>query len=325
MAASDSPSLAKSFAKTFVGFVIGVGIASFAIHSTGVSAKEILEHLTGADPFRIVLGMFGGFVLTASQAVRWSAILRGIHPTVRFWTVFQSKLVGFAANSILPARLGDFVRVEFVSAVTGVTRSKVLASGVVDLWFDKIGWLITFGVAFFVAPMPDWVLKAMLVMGAIIIVLGTLLYFLSRGETGNTVLGRFRQGLDQPNFGRLFLRQLWLSPLSWVWETLLILFVAAAFQIPLSFSQAFAVLTAFNVSMVVPIPANAGAFEVAATFSLTAFGVPPAHAVAFSLIYHLILLVPGVPAGAIFFIRQSDQFGFSRVLNRLREPKGASP
>ena len=320
MAASDSSTLAKSFAKTFLGLLIGVAIATFAIRATGVSREGILANLAIADPVRIVFGMLGGYLLTASQAVRWRAILRGIHP-VRFWTVFQSKLVGYAANSILPARLGDLVRVEFVLAITKVPRSKVLATGITDLWFDKIGWIITAVVAYFIAPMPDWVLKAMLVMAAAIVVVGGLLFFLSRGKTGDTVLGRFREGLDQPQLGRLCLKQLWLSPLSWAWETLLIMFVASAFDIPLTFPQAFAVLTAFNISMVVPIPANAGAFEVAATFALKAFGVAPDRAVAFSVIYHLILLIPGVTAGAIFFSRHSGKFEFARAIRQMREVK----
>ncbi len=324
MAGPGSSPLAKSIGKTILGLVIGIGIATVAVRATGVSREGILANLAIADPLRIALGMLGGLVLTAAQAVRWRAILRGIHP-VRYWTVYQSKLVGYAANSILPGRLGDLIRVEFVSAITKVPRSKILATGITDLWFDKIGWIVTFGIAYLVAPMPDWLLKAMAVMGALIVVVGGLLYFLSRGKTGDTVLGRFREGLEQPNFGRLFLHQLWLSPLSWIWETLLILFVASAFQIPLNFGQAFAVLTAFNVSMVVPIPANAGAFEVAATYALKGFGVDPDRALAFSLIYHLMLLLPGVTLGALFFSAHGGKFEFARALGKLRGPKGANP
>jgi uncharacterized membrane protein YbhN (UPF0104 family) len=323
MAASAFPGLAKNIAKTLVGLVIGVGIATFAIHATGVSWTGIRANFAIADPVRIAIAfLIGGYGLSAAQAVRWRAVLRGIHP-VRLWIVFQSKLVGFASNSILPARLGDLVRIEFVSAVTNIPRSKVLATGVMDLWFDKIGWIVTFGIAYFVAPMPKWVLEAMLVMGAILIVVGAALYFLSRGKTGDTVLGRFRQGLDQPNFGRLCVQQLWLSPLSWIWETLLILFVASAFRIPINFAQAFAVLTAFNVSMVVPIPANVGMFEMAATYALRGFGVDPARALSFSLVYHLVLLIPGVLTGAIFFSAHGGKFGLARALKQMREPKGA--
>jgi uncharacterized membrane protein YbhN (UPF0104 family) len=321
---SESSALAKNFAKTALGLLIGVGIAVFAVRATGVSREGILANLAIASPWKIALGMLGGFVLSAAQAVRWRAILNGIYP-VRYFTVFQSKLVGYAANSILPGRLGDLVRIEFVSAITKIPRSKVLATGITDLWFDKIGWILTFGIAYFIAPMPDWVLKAMGVMGALILIVGGVLFFLSRGKSGDTVLGRFREGLDQPNFGRLCLQQLWLSPLSWIWETLLILFVASAFGIPLNFAQSFAVLTALNVSMVVPIPANAGMFEIASTYALKEFGVAPDQALAFSLIYHLMLLIPGVLVGAIFFSQQGGKFEFARALSRMRQPKAVNP
>ena len=311
--------LLGAFVKSAFGVAFGVGLAFLAIRWTGVSKEDLLSKLASAEPLRIFLAIFGGFILTASQAVRWRAILQGVAP-VRFWTVFQSKLVGYAANSVLPARLGDLVRIEFVSTITNVPRSKILATGITDLWFDKIGWVITFLIAYLVAPMPDWVLKAMLVMGSLILLVGSVLYAASRWKAQpkpGTILARFREGLDQPHLGKLFLHQLWLSPLSWCWETLLITFVARAFGIELNFSQAFAVLTAFYISMVVPIPANAGAFEVAATYALTAFGISADRAIAFALIYHLILLIPGVAVGAAIFGTQTGKFKFFRRAGKL--------
>ncbi len=313
-------SLLGAYLKSALGVAIGLGLGFLAVRKTGVSWDDLVQKFSAADPLRIILGALGGFVLTCTQAVRWRAILRGVAPGVRFWTIFQSKLVGYAANSILPARLGDLVRIEFVSTITGVARSKVLATGVTDLWFDKIGWIITFIFAYFVAPMPDWVSKTFLIMGSIILAIGTALVILSRGSKGansDSFLGRFREGLEQPHLLRLFLNQLWLSPLSWIWETLLILFVASALGVDISFSQAFAVLTAFNISMAIPIPANAGAFEVAATYTLTAFGIAPDRAIAFAVIYHLILLIPGVIVGATIFGLKTGSFKFFRRVGKV--------
>ncbi len=316
--------LQVSFLKGVLGILFGFALGFLVLRWTGVSRSDLLAKVALADPTRIILGVFGGFILTCTQAIRWQAILRGIAPTVRFSTIFQSKLVGYAANSVLPARLGDLVRIEFVSTITGVPRTKILATGVTDLWFDKLGWILTFGIAYFVAPMPEWVLKAMSIMGALIFGSGGALLLLSKWKkksSPDSILGKFREGLDQPHFGKLFIQQLWLSPLSWIWESLLILFVAKAFEIDLNFAQAFAVLTAFNISMVVPIPANAGVFEAAATYALTAFGVEADRAVAFSLIYHLVLLIPGVTVGATIFGVKTGQFKFfRRVAKAPAEP-----
>lgn len=310
-APKSSPYL-LGFTKSAVGIVCGFGLGFLIIRWTGVSREELFSKLASLDPLPIFFGVLGGFVINCAQAVRWWTVLGGVVP-VRFATVFQSKLVGYVANSILPARLGDFVRIEFVSTITGVPRSKILATGIMDLWFDKIGWIITFGIAYFIAPMPDWVLKAMSLMGALILVIGTSLFLLTRWKTDlkpGSVLARFREGLDQPDLGMLFMKQFWLSPLSWIWESLLLIFVARAFTIDLNFAQAFAVLTAYNISMVIPIPANAGTFEVAMTYALTAFGIAPDRAVAFSLIYHLMLLIPGVTAGAAIFGVKTGSFKF---------------
>lgn len=312
-APKSSPYL-LGFTKSAVGIVCGFGLGFLIIRWMGVSREELFASLASAHPLRIFLGVLGGFALICSQALRWRAVLNGV-ASVRFATVFQSKLVGYAANSVLPARLGDFVRMEFVSAITGVPRSKVLATGITDLWFDKVGWVLTFGIAYFIAPMPDWTLTAMSIMSGLILVIGASLLFFSRWKSDvkpGSVLARFREGLDHPNLGMLFFKQLWLSPLSWVVESLLLIFIAGAFHINLDFSQAFAVLTAYNISMVIPIPANAGTFEIAMSYALTAFGVRPEQAVAFSLVYHLMLLIPGVAAGAAIFGLKTGSFKFFR-------------
>jgi uncharacterized protein (TIRG00374 family) len=340
--------IASAFVKSALAVVVGIGLAALAVRSTGVSMDALLEQLGRAKLGRVLLGVLGGFVLTATQAVRWRAVLRGIAP-VRFWTVFQSKLVGYAANCVLPARLGDLVRIDFVASITGVSRAKILATGLTDLWFDKIGWVLAFAVAWFVAPMPEWVMKAMTIMGILILAVGGALLAASRmsfrvdppppGVASSVamvegarllagwkaLLLRFREGLDQPKLGSLLLSMIWLAPLSWCWESLLIQFVGGAFGFELNFAQAFAVLTAFNLSMVVPIPGNAGAFEVAAVFALRAFGVQPDQALAFSLVYHLMLLIPGVIAGTTIFGLKGGKSGVLRTFKRMTGlEKGAS-
>ena len=62
-----------------------------------------------------------------------------------------------------------------------------------------------------------------------------------------------------------------------------------------------------------PIPANAGAFEAAATYALTAFGVPAGHrgCVRVDLSFY-VLLIPGVTAGAIFFSARERPFWLAR-------------
>ena len=69
MAGTESRALAKSFAKTIVGLLIGIAIAALAIRATGVTGEGILSHLAHADPLKLALGAVGGFVLTAAQAV----------------------------------------------------------------------------------------------------------------------------------------------------------------------------------------------------------------------------------------------------------------
>ena len=72
------------------------------------------------------------------RAVRWGVLLsplrRGIHP----YSLFKVLVIGYMGNDILPARLGDVIRVYVLSRRESVTKSATLATILVERIFDGL-------------------------------------------------------------------------------------------------------------------------------------------------------------------------------------------
>jgi hypothetical protein len=67
--------------------------------------------------------------------------------------------------------------------------------------------------------------------------------------------------------------------------------------------------------MVVPTPANIGAFESGGTVALIQFQVPNAAALAFIFLYHLTQVIPSMAAGALILVLEGETlFGGQRLL-----------
>jgi uncharacterized protein (TIRG00374 family) len=92
------------------------------------------------------LGFF--FVGVWFRAVRWSILLAPLRQGVPATRLFQVLCIGYMGNNVLPARLGDVIRVYVVSRKEGVSKSATLATILVERIFDgltMIGFLAVSG------------------------------------------------------------------------------------------------------------------------------------------------------------------------------------
>jgi uncharacterized protein (TIRG00374 family) len=71
------------------------------------------------------------------RAWRWRIILKPVRQ-MTFGQVYGGLLVGYAANYVLPARLGELVRADFLGRRYGVSRLSIIGTIVVERLFDVI-------------------------------------------------------------------------------------------------------------------------------------------------------------------------------------------
>jgi uncharacterized membrane protein YbhN (UPF0104 family) len=253
----------------------------------------------------LVFGLVGGFGVVALQALRWWVVTRPVL-RVHYGQAYGALLLGGLLNAILPARAGDLLRVQYLADRAKVSRATLYGTELIDFWTDKSGWLPAFALLGLTGSPPPWMWHAVGVMAALSTALlwGVLLLRgrLRGAAPDNAWKSRFVAGLAASSPARLAVTAFLLAALPWLWEALAIQRVASAADISLRPLHAFALLTAFNIAMVVPVPGGLGVHEAASTAVLVSLGVPLERAVAFALVYHASQLVPYALGGTLAWV-----------------------
>ncbi len=126
----------KRYIQAIIGLAIGIGLLWFLFRDT--NSAEIRDALRGVSPVWlcislafIVLGFF-------TRVQRWSYIVRTAK-FVSFRHMFSATQIGFMANFVLPARLGEVVRAVVLGKLAGLPFSKAFAMVALDRVTDLFG------------------------------------------------------------------------------------------------------------------------------------------------------------------------------------------
>jgi uncharacterized membrane protein YbhN (UPF0104 family) len=106
------------------------------------------------------------------RAVRWGWLLRSVKP-IGVASLYSATMIGFAANNLLPARLGEVVRPWALGASERISRSSAFATVIVERVIDMFCILLLLGIALVLHPFPPRVQEAGIV--ALLMNLGLLI------------------------------------------------------------------------------------------------------------------------------------------------------
>ena len=114
--------------RALLGIAISVVAGYFLLRSVDVPAA--IDVLRQANLALVVLMLVSVFLDVASRAARWRALLAPI-ARIRYPRVLGYTFVGYLANNVLPARLGELVRSHALGEGEGLSRTTVLGTVVV--------------------------------------------------------------------------------------------------------------------------------------------------------------------------------------------------
>jgi uncharacterized protein (TIRG00374 family) len=291
--------------------------ALLAYFLSRVPLSEIGHQIGAASPRWLaaaVLLSLGTFVM---RALRWVWILR---PVGRVGLVpsFRATAVGFAANTVLPARAGEVLRPAILSREAGLPFSALLASILFERILDALAQLFFLSIALIGAPPGGgagalasgrvrWVAGAVAaaavgvalfavvwrrtterLVDALLRVLPERLRPRARG-----IAHTFLDGFASLRTPRLLFLVGAGSIGMWLVINVQIWCVMRAFGVGLPLSAAFVVTTAAVLGLAVPTPGGVGGYHAAVQFALTdVFRVPLATATGVALVAHAISFVP---------------------------------
>ena len=144
-----------------IGIIISIIFLVWALSSENLGSvgAAILKANYWAFFPALLLYFIGVWV----RAVRWRILLSPIAPKVTLRKTFEVVVIGYMANDVLPARIGELVRAYVLSKREGVRKTATLATILVERIFDG---LIMVGFAAAVVFVVTYVVPGALSTGA---------------------------------------------------------------------------------------------------------------------------------------------------------------
>src|SRR5262249_16634807 len=131
-----------------IGLAVGTALLLIMFHWT--PAGEVLDLLTTTDLAWAAVACSIYVVDIGLRTMRWRGLLWGSSP-LSFPTCLRALLVGYGLNILLPARVGELARVEYLKFTRGVNRSTVLPSVLAERAMDGIVVVVALAIGLVVA------------------------------------------------------------------------------------------------------------------------------------------------------------------------------
>lgn len=332
--------------KIDIKFWLGIAVSLFfmVLLFRKIDFRTLGDALVSADYRYILLAVSFTFISYFLRALRWRYLLIS-EKIIPLSSLYPATIIGYMANNLLPARLGEFVRAYTLAEREQLETPAVFASLVIDRLFDGFTVLVLLLITLFTMQLPAGMEDAAVALrsgGAVMFLLycGVMLFlYLLKRQTMRTLaavgylLQPFPKSLAEKIIpllgsfiGGIRLSTRWgdgialvaTSGAIWLFCLLPVDMTLQAFNIhlPLSASMFILILLVFAV-MVPASPGYIGTYHYACYKGLSVFGVPETTSVSIALVMHGTGFFPVIIAGLYYLWKNKTS------LNKLqRAEKG---
>ena len=285
-------------ASTLIAFVI----IAYMLMRVWNDLLAALEHIILAYlAIAVLICLFAWWL----RGLRYKSILGSIG--IRVSTAFStaSIFVSQTANLIVPARLGDLVRVFILKHEYQATYAQGISSLVVERLFDIIMVALLGVISLpFVLNVPDWfylVIVLPLIIGGIFF---GILLFIGRMRTENRYISFILTMLEEVRKASLTLRAIIVLSISsliiWLLDAGVCAAIALMFGQDIPFLIIVLAIVIGNLVKAIPLtPGGVGTYELALAVTFSLVGVAPAIATLIAVIDHLVKNLVTLAGGII--------------------------
>ena len=309
---------------------VGVGVTVFLLWwiLRDVPFGEVWEQIRQAHVGLLLAAIAvatAGFLI---RALRWKVLLQPVCADTSLRNRFAAVNIGFMANNLLPARVGEFARAYALSKVEPISMSAALGSLVVERVLDA---LVLMGILLATIFSPSFPATARLTEGplgaalnAVILLLTVLVFVIINllvmprtvvrvterllealsGDFARPVVSALEGFLGSLNVFRspklLLLGVIW-SVGFWLWNGLSFWLAMLAFDIHVGPLAAYFTEAVVGFGVAIPAaPGFFGTFHASASWALSVFDVPAPSSLAFAFGYHLGGFIPVTVIGLYY-------------------------
>jgi glycosyltransferase 2 family protein len=290
---------------------LAISVLFISVTVARVDLHAVATALTRVDPVGLALALVLVTFEVALRTLRWQLLLQPIR-RVPYRSCLAYTCIGYFANSLLPARLGDVARAYLAGGAFRIERVSVLGTILVERIADG-SFILLVAIAIGVVVAGGGSLAAMaLGVGAILVAgligLALAAFVVVRAGALRTRYGALVADLwTRLAAGAVVLRSARgaaavsaLTVVAFGVAALAFAVVAHAVGVVLTPAQATLAMAAVALSMSIPAaPGSLGTYEFVGATVLTAFGISPELALATILLVHLVATLPPALAGLV--------------------------
>ncbi len=303
--------------RAVVGIAISIVAMVLALRAVDLEAAwQVIR--TAAPPW--LVAMLGFSALDVGlRGWRWQRLVAPVRH-VPYPRMLSYELIGYLANNVLPARLGELVRSHYLGDREGLGMTRALGTVVVERVIDTTSVVLIAAVSILVLSVRGVLVNAVLVgfafAGVLVVGLAVLLVahrlpgadrviaMADRWPTIRSLAGRLRDGLAVASRPGTLAQALALTVGAWTMSVMAFAAGGQAIGVQLSLGQAALMSASVALATAIPSgPGYLGTFELAAVTVGRTIGIPPDSAFALGLIVHLGILAVTTIGGGIAFLR----------------------
>jgi len=318
----------------WTGWAISLGFIVWAVLKMDLS--KVWGALAVADYRWVAPAAVLNLALLAGRGARWRHFIASIKQ-VSFMSSFSAMCIGFMANMVLPARIGEFVRAYVLAKKESIPKSSALATVVIERAFDGLSVVVMLLLIFTLVEPPDandvfWnSLKIAGVSASIFFIIffaGLYLFhkkvrFIEWAvealtaalpgkyqDKAREIIGSFRKGIESiADWRRIIKIVLW-SAYIWGAAAPFNYFIFQAFDLDLPISASFLVLLSQILGVMVPsAPGFVGVYHAATIAGLMFYGVDSELALSVALVTHIVMFVMQTIPGLLFLWMEQYSLG----------------
>lgn len=301
-----------------LGIALGVPLSAGLLYlaARNLDAGSVRTALDHARPLPLVGAVLAMALVYALQAARWHWIARteAALPTRKF---AEYVVASVACNNVVPGRPGDFLRAHWLARAAGCSRTRALATVVVDRASDVLALLVLLVVSFGATQRPGWLARIdLLALGLGVVICAVLLAArryarrraASEGVLAASRLGRLAGDLLETMATAVNRRDAsvvaGLSLAAWAAWAGSAWLVASSLGIELGVFEVAFLTAVLNLGVAIPSsPGFVGTYQWLCVGALGLLAVGRADAFAFSVLMQGVWFVPTTMVGAGLVVR----------------------
>lgn len=298
--------------------------------------------LREANYLFIPIGIALSLVTNIIRTYRWKYVTNPIKK-IGIPSLFSGVAIGYMANNLLPARLGEFLRAYMMGKKEGISKSSTLATIVVERIFDGFSLLFFLTVLSFSSDLPSWTRDAGILGALFFILLSVFLFFLAAKKSSGVkliekvigifsskmayksghLLDGFLTGLRVVQHKKNMVIIFFYSILVWLVEALTYYVISLSFNIDLPVYVFIITVVIVNLGILIPsAPGYIGSFEFFTISSLAIFSIENSTALSYAIILHAVLFLPITLVGLYYFWKENMNLSEAADIAKMTSSRG---